>query len=1438
MNTLDISRLLQQPEKRYVGVRMQQGRLLLDGDFNDQAYLVDQDLRRSLTDLLGQRGSLDEGFSLGRAMPWLPANWPTQTVRLQAGDYLCEEEVLINGQPVPVRPVTLRAGSFHLGGMRLVLEQAEHVALQRDYLQLRAEDLPARPEPTDEEPEPTVSLRAFYYLHAWEQTISAAEDEELFEVALGEDTGGRVRLMRRVGVFPNVGAGDDCGAAWQRFTRSLVDENTEFDRGTGELRSRGRLRLAFASADVSSDCAACLPQPALKFLGANNQTLRLMLTAPDRFVWALDNASTLYRVEVSGLDTPGADVVVTMVTPPGSESDWPLEHQVVEILPFGAVLDGPMPVSKETPYFKKAAARMGAFSRVVRAFDPGTRSFVISAEGNDEMRSFVTRWDPRHPASRELNFDAAGDTRYFYMRVWHVAEPGGPLDLPASNDPSAAPLLGTDIVPLLVRRGRRGDYWVISSRPETDHPVVPVGLSENPAGEPPHGPRDFYAPLGLIQPFERPEAESPQPRDEHKVGDVFDCRTPITLLSDQGCVTFTVGDGLRSHGDFQSVQEAIDALPEAGGTIQLREGTYRERIRISGLNDVVIEACGGVVLETPPTNLDPYLQSSPLPAEPASLVEIEGGERITLRGFTLHSVGDRAVRVRDGAQHVLLENLSVRSGVRSGSDFLPGVQSLPGVPAIDLPLLQLQASYACHLRALTVEGQGRCAVQLSGSSYARLEELTLVGAAAGIFAPTRALVEVTTSDHLTVRGGVLSTYGQVGLRLSGLQTQDVDVEGVTVIAGSFRSLQGRATSTRSGLEVDGARRVRVTGSAVTMDESTSEHAAIVLLGRDLFVERTRVEVMPRCFESPSPSPSECSDLRFSAWGGIHLRGGCDAVYLRENRIVGGVGHGVTLGSVRYAAAGELGVHLGAGYGQVAGRSDGVLAATGLLPAQLRDAARRALFGHDEGSLRNVQITDNRIEQMNGNGISVVSVLGMANRDDLVDVEGLRIEGNTIVDNLKAPFDRMQLRQELLPLSDSLTAAPIALQLLPAGGIVLGTVRDADIHGNVVLRNGTAGLIPTSGIFVLNGDGIRITHNRIASNGGRSFVDSPRSPARVQGGVRAGIAVLLAGTGALETISDLRDSLDDLGAGLSRDGSSVRVANNSVRQPEGRALQLICTGPTFVENNFFSSEGNHGPDTRDEAYKVGDVVFVLNLGHPWETPLGNVASGDYGQYARPGSGSRPLTDRYMDVDSPSSPRNFVGEGGRLLFSNNQVTLDWEVLRVPRAVVAPIAFYPVALLTLDHLSVDHNQFSFRLRGTQIPTSPPRTRSPVFGYDEPILAQVLGIGATSNITGNRFSEPVGHSILSLCCLSHLMAGVTYNQSAHELLLVNQAEGDAAITLPQPEVDDAPGGAPSPYTPYTVKAHNQVLFTAKRFSTDGLGVTRLVNTARSFLRLVWRQE
>jgi hypothetical protein len=124
----------------------------------------------------------------------------------------------------------------------------------------------------------------------------------------------------------------------------------------------------------------------------------------------------------------------------------------------------------------------------------------------------------------------------------------------------------------------------------------------------------------------------------------------------------------------------------------------------------------------------------------------------------------------------------------------------------------------------------------------------------------------------------------------------------------------------------------------------------------------------------------------------------------------------------------------------------------------------------------------------------------------------------------------------------------------------------------------------NGIFILNGEGISISGNRIQRNGGRA--SSEFIPDR---GVRAGIAIMLAGTGAPSSFEFLEDVLLQGGNNLPSDGSSVRIIDNVVTQLEGRAVHVIAAGPVTISGNFFSSAGFHGSENPEDVFAIGDVV---------------------------------------------------------------------------------------------------------------------------------------------------------------------------------------------------------------------------------------------------------
>jgi hypothetical protein len=579
MTNGDITRLLVQPRKHYVGARMQQGRTILDSDFNEEAALGDEEQRRALADIVGSTGSPDAGFAAA----------------LGIGDAVTCQSVSFNGKP-PVETLNYRIspGTIYVGGLRFEHEEralggvagGDPIVFQRDFLQMRAAEAPQTGD----------NHSQLSYLHGWQQWVSAAEDEELRERALGDDidTSLRVRGMARVEVR-EVASAQDCAGAWEEVRQQIEAEaGGAFDDSGHELLSPARLRVTLVPGEALDPCAPCAPDDVGRYLGANNQTIRIMLAAADRYVWGFDNASPLYRVELG--TAAGGLVPVRMLTEPRDEARWPLVNTVVEFLPWSALLDNG----------EKVAAEVGVHLRVAEGFDPDTASFQLDAADLPQLDELVRQWDAAHPDLDWLPNDADPDGRYLYLRIWHRldADTDAVLLDTAAGPTNHALLRRQGLLPEFTGGGRPGDYWVVTVRPNTPQQVTPWNLTQT-GGVSPHGPRHVYAPLSLIT-FRPPGAG--EPANTEVVESLLDCRRLFRPLVDRGgCCTHTVGNGVDSLGDYLSIQAAIDGLPPEGGKVCILPGTYTEAVRIER-PDIVVEGCGRqTTIKTPAGEAAPAL---------------------------------------------------------------------------------------------------------------------------------------------------------------------------------------------------------------------------------------------------------------------------------------------------------------------------------------------------------------------------------------------------------------------------------------------------------------------------------------------------------------------------------------------------------------------------------------------------------------------------------------------------------------------------------------------------------------------------------------------------------------------------------------------------------------------------------------------------------------
>jgi hypothetical protein len=105
---------------------------------------------------------------------------------------------------------------------------------------------------------------------------------------------------------------------------------------------------------------------------------------------------------------------------------------------------------------------------------------------------------------------------------------------------------------------------------------------------------------------------------------IEDCRRifqPLTRL--KTCCTYRVGDGVTSHGDFSSIQTAIEHLPKEGGEICVLPGNFPGNIKLEGSRrrNIIIKGCGNrthLIAE----NSDP-------------VIHIMGGMQLRLENFAV-----------------------------------------------------------------------------------------------------------------------------------------------------------------------------------------------------------------------------------------------------------------------------------------------------------------------------------------------------------------------------------------------------------------------------------------------------------------------------------------------------------------------------------------------------------------------------------------------------------------------------------------------------------------------------------------------------------------------------------------------------------------------------------------------------------------------------------
>jgi hypothetical protein len=481
----DFARVTFDPARHYSQVLQQQGRVLLDADWNEQGYIQLHLLRTLIRDLVGPCWAVGDGFALTTS------------------------DTNADGQ-VKARPLAqwqLAAGHFYVDG--ILCENEATCALP---------DQPYHPSPdygvtdgkTGFETQP---VGAVLWLDVWERHLSWIEAPVIADVALnGVDTCSRAQVVWQLRMLGQVQADqqlDDITTALKlrlhastdptaqaAINESLVAVSTLRDgidgNGNGDpcamrrqlLGARRQWALPRLSAQlgpVAADSDPCLIAVDAGYRGMENQLYRVEIhqggaagaVGGASFKWSRENGSVIFSLASSVLGATASDgsaqMTVTLARP-GRDARLGLDvNDWVELVDDDYTL-----AQRAYPLLRVFAVDLA--DGIVTLNVPKNLTPYQPAS-DSRKHPLLRRWDQ----SEALNGQGAVA----------VAE-GAPITLENGIQVSFA--LGGIYA--------TGDYWLISARVAgngvLDWPMVTAADgSTAPAALPPRG-LHHYAPLGMI----------------------------------------------------------------------------------------------------------------------------------------------------------------------------------------------------------------------------------------------------------------------------------------------------------------------------------------------------------------------------------------------------------------------------------------------------------------------------------------------------------------------------------------------------------------------------------------------------------------------------------------------------------------------------------------------------------------------------------------------------------------------------------------------------------------------------------------------------------------------------------------------------------------------------------------------------------------------------
>lgn len=490
----DVSRDTFDQTKRFSRVLMQQGRVQLDADWNEQNDILLHYMRSLAADLIGPHGGsgAQPGFAL---------------ITTEAEVDALKDANNLSDDKVRTLKASLRESGFLIGNGRyyvdgLLCESDGYLG----FIEQAGYPFAGVMSFADIQDAPPGSF--LVCLDVWERHVSCTEDGDICEVALGgPDTATRAQVVAAV-VVPRPETGGETLYDQQQLiddvkklkdavsdnekaaARKVLDDFAETVRvklnglSTARLRARAHIRGL-----PEGDCN--IP-PEAQYRGPENQLYRVEIQrggiawdgATDgekpagnantaaTFKWSRDNSSISYQI----LSLEGDTVTLAQLGRDTSRGlqvdDW------VEIVADDLVLQG----------------QQGPLRRV-KSVNPDELTITLgqgvdqSYTQDSKLHPVLRRWDQRRSDGEAadnvlLVREGSGEDLN-----WIELEDGVQIQFPRNTDAGVN------------RRYRAGDYWLIPARVATGDVLWPRELQgTKPVARalPPHGVEHHYAPIAVI----------------------------------------------------------------------------------------------------------------------------------------------------------------------------------------------------------------------------------------------------------------------------------------------------------------------------------------------------------------------------------------------------------------------------------------------------------------------------------------------------------------------------------------------------------------------------------------------------------------------------------------------------------------------------------------------------------------------------------------------------------------------------------------------------------------------------------------------------------------------------------------------------------------------------------------------------------------------------